>query len=92
MDQSTVEALRSSPFFEGLSEEDLERIAETGEPVTGRVIDASRVRRDLGWAPREDFSSGLRRTVQWYLDNERWVSRVTSGAYRGERLGLVSGA
>jgi dTDP-glucose 4,6-dehydratase len=51
------------------------------------AIDATKVQRELGWAPREDFSSGLRKTVQWYLDNTEWSARVMSGAYRGERLG-----
>jgi dTDP-glucose 4,6-dehydratase len=52
------------------------------------AIDASKVRRELGWAPRETFETGLRRTVRWYLENEWWWSRVQSGGYRGERLGL----
>lgn len=52
------------------------------------AIDATRLRTELGWVPREDFDSGLRKTVQWYLDNQGWVDRVTSGAYRGERLGI----
>ncbi|MGQ0560245.1 MAG: dTDP-glucose 4,6-dehydratase [Gemmatimonadota bacterium] len=41
-----------------------------------------------GWTPRESFESGLRKTVQWYLDNEVWWRRVMSGEYKGERLGL----
>lgn len=53
------------------------------------AIDASKIRRELGWAPSETFESGLRRTVRWYLDNEWWWSRVQSGGYRGERLGLA---
>jgi dTDP-glucose 4,6-dehydratase len=56
------------------------------------AIDASRIRRELGWTPRESFESGLRRTVEWYLENERWSERVQSGAYRGERLGLLEPA
>jgi dTDP-glucose 4,6-dehydratase len=52
------------------------------------AIDATPLRDELGWRPREDFTSGLRKTVQWYLDNQEWVSRVMSGAYRGERLGV----
>ncbi|MBN1590463.1 MAG: dTDP-glucose 4,6-dehydratase [Pirellulales bacterium] len=52
------------------------------------AIDAAKLRRELGWAPREDFDSGLRKTVQWYLDHPDWVGRVTDGSYRGERLGL----
>ncbi|WP_028492429.1 dTDP-glucose 4,6-dehydratase [Thioalkalivibrio sp. ALE19] len=46
------------------------------------AIDASKIERELGWVPSETFETGLRKTVQWYLDNEDWVERVTSGAYR----------
>jgi dTDP-glucose 4,6-dehydratase len=46
------------------------------------AVDCSKVTRELGWQPRESFASGLRRTVQWYLDNEDWARRVRSGAYR----------
>jgi dTDP-glucose 4,6-dehydratase len=55
------------------------------------AIDASKIREELGWSPRESFESGLRRTVRWYLENEWWWTRVRSGAYRGERLGLAVG-
>jgi dTDP-glucose 4,6-dehydratase len=54
------------------------------------AIDSTKIARELGWQPREDFESGLRRTVQWYLDNSAWVERVTSGKYRRERLGLAT--
>jgi dTDP-glucose 4,6-dehydratase len=54
------------------------------------AIDASKIRNELGWAPRETFESGLARTVRWYLDNRAWWERVRSGVYRGERLGLDS--
>lgn len=46
------------------------------------AIDASKVERELGWRPVETFESGIRKTVQWYLDNPGWVANVTSGAYR----------
>jgi dTDP-glucose 4,6-dehydratase len=52
------------------------------------AIDAGKVLRELGWKPEHNFESGLRRTVEWYLDNPRWVERVQSGKYRRERLGL----
>ena len=46
------------------------------------AIDIRKIERELGWQPRETFASGLRKTIQWYLDNPRWVEDVTSGAYR----------
>ncbi|PQO43884.1 dTDP-glucose 4,6-dehydratase [Blastopirellula marina] len=52
------------------------------------AIDASKIRRELGWQPSQDFESGLERTVRWYLDNPQWVERIANGEYRGERLGL----
>ncbi len=51
------------------------------------AIDASKIKRELGWTPRETFETGLRRTVRWYLDNPGWWQRIRSGVYRGERLG-----
>ena len=53
------------------------------------AIDAAKIQSQLSWRPQHDFPSGLRRTVQWYLDNPRWVQRVSSGAYQRERLGLT---
>jgi len=53
------------------------------------AIDAGKIQRELGWRPEHDFDSGMRRTVQWYLDNSQWIRRVTSGAYQRERLGLL---
>jgi len=53
------------------------------------AIDATKIREELSWQPQETFETGLRKTVQWYLDNETWWRRVLSGAYRGERLGLA---
>ena len=46
------------------------------------AIDASKLERELGWKPDETFETGIRKTVQWYLDNQAWVQNVTSGAYR----------
>lgn len=46
------------------------------------AIDATKLERELGWKPAETFESGIRKTVKWYLDNQDWVSNVTSGAYR----------
>jgi dTDP-glucose 4,6-dehydratase len=55
------------------------------------AIDASKLERELGWKPAETFETGIRKTVQWYLDNQAWVNNVTSGAYR-EWLDVQYGA
>lgn len=52
------------------------------------AIDAAKAKRELGWHPQTNLTDGLRKTVQWYLDNQPWVQRVTSGKYQRERLGL----
>ncbi len=46
------------------------------------AIDAGKIEHELGWKPAETFETGIRKTVQWYLDNQSWVSNVQSGAYR----------
>lgn len=46
------------------------------------AIDASKIKNELGWAPAETFETGIRKTVQWYLDHSEWVAQVQSGAYR----------
>jgi dTDP-glucose 4,6-dehydratase len=51
------------------------------------AIDATKIQKELGWVPEESFESGIRKTVQWYLNNEDWWQRVLSGAYKLDRLG-----
>ncbi|WP_036218774.1 dTDP-glucose 4,6-dehydratase [Marinobacter sp. ES-1] len=51
------------------------------------AIDASKIQKELGWAPEETFETGIRKTVQWYLDNLDWCQRVQDGSYQRERLG-----
>ncbi len=46
------------------------------------AIDARKLERELGWKPAETFETGIRKTVQWYLDHPQWIANVTSGAYR----------
>ena len=46
------------------------------------AIDARKIERELGWKPAETFETGIRKTVQWFLDNPGWVQNVQSGAYR----------
>ena len=52
------------------------------------AIDASKIEWELGWKPRETFDSGIRKTVEWYLNNKEWWSRVQDGSYSRERLGI----
>lgn len=52
------------------------------------AINASKIKRELGWQPQETFESGIRKTVEWYLNNQLWIENILSGKYRGERLGL----
>ncbi|HDX8825131.1 dTDP-glucose 4,6-dehydratase [Klebsiella michiganensis] len=52
------------------------------------AIDATKIERELGWTPDETFTSGMRKTVAWYLANEYWWRQVLDGSYQGERLGL----
>lgn len=52
------------------------------------AIDAAKIERELGWRPQETFATGLRKTVQWYLDNRAWWERVLSGEYKLTRLGI----
>ncbi|MCX4028844.1 dTDP-glucose 4,6-dehydratase [Endozoicomonas sp. SM1973] len=52
------------------------------------AIDAMKIEQELGWTPAETFESGIRKTVQWYLNNQEWWSRVLDGSYSRERLGV----
>jgi dTDP-glucose 4,6-dehydratase len=54
------------------------------------AIDASKIQKELGWVPEETFESGIRKTVQWYLDNQEWCQRVQDGSYLRERLGVTA--
>ncbi len=51
------------------------------------AIDSSKLQNELNWKPKETFTSGLEKTVAWYLENQAWVERVKDGSYQGQRLG-----
>ena len=53
------------------------------------AIDAGKIKREINWTPRESFSTGLAKTVDWYLSHQDWIERIRTGKYRGERLGLA---
>ena len=52
------------------------------------AIDASKINKELGWQPQETFESGIRKTVEWYLNNLEWCQHVQDGSYQRERLGV----
>jgi dTDP-glucose 4,6-dehydratase len=56
---------------------------------TRYAIDASRIKNELGWTPRETFEGGLRKTVQWFLNNIDWCNTVLEGKYEKQRLGKL---
>jgi dTDP-glucose 4,6-dehydratase len=53
------------------------------------AINANKITNELGWTPSETFETGIKKTIQWYLDNNIWCDRVKDGSYQGERLGVV---
>ncbi|MCG6223068.1 dTDP-glucose 4,6-dehydratase [Vibrio diabolicus] len=53
------------------------------------AIDSTKMKNELNWLPEETFETGLRKTVQWYLDNSEWCTRVQDGSYQRERLGTL---
>ena len=53
------------------------------------AIDASKIQNNLGWAPRENFNSGIEKTITWYLENKEWWKSIQNNSYRQERLGVI---
>ena len=53
------------------------------------AIDASKIKKELGWVPQETFETGIMKTVEWYLSNKEWCQHVQDGSYQGERLGTA---
>jgi dTDP-glucose 4,6-dehydratase len=78
-----------TPRGDGTGRRDLvEFVADRPGHDLRYAIDAHRLQTDLGWTPRHSFDSGLRATVEWYLDHEDWCAEVTADRYDGSRLGL----
>ena len=76
-----------APDAGGQRERLIEFVADRPGHDKRYAIDSGRIVSELGWMPRETMETGLRKTVQWYLDNRPWWQRIRSGVYRGERLG-----
>ncbi|MNT46797.1 dTDP-glucose 4,6-dehydratase [compost metagenome] len=54
------------------------------------AIDATKLETELGWKAQENFATGIRKTVEWYLDNAWWWQPLREGVYAGERLGVLT--
>jgi dTDP-glucose 4,6-dehydratase len=92
---AVLEKLRPGPQNPALGARKITRYEQLKTFVKDRpghdrryAIDASKIETELGWKATQDFESGLKATVRWYLDNAGWCERVQSGRYRRERLGL----
>jgi len=53
------------------------------------AIDSSKLSSELNWSPKETFETGIRKTVEWYLENEEWWKDIQNNTYQQERLGVV---
>ena len=84
--KSQVSALKSQPSDKRY-EELITFVTDRPGHDMRYAIDPTKIRDELGWEPKEDFESGFRKTVQWYLDNREWTDRILSGDYKLDRLG-----
>jgi len=53
------------------------------------AIDATKINQDLGWSPKESFETGIRKTIDWYLNNREWWQAIQNNTYQQERLGVL---
>ncbi|HAV14538.1 MAG TPA: dTDP-glucose 4,6-dehydratase [Opitutae bacterium] len=87
-ENSQLEQLRSSSNSNSVGYESLiSFVTDRPGHDLRYAIDPTKIRDELGWEPKEDFESGFRKTVQWYLDNQEWWQRILSGEYQLDRLG-----
>ncbi len=52
------------------------------------AINTKKINKDLGWEPQENFESGIRKTVEWYINNKAWYKNIQNGSYQLKRLGI----
>jgi dTDP-glucose 4,6-dehydratase len=81
---------RTNPAMNGRTYQELKAfVADRPGHDRRYAIDASKIRRELGWAPRHSFEEGLHDTARWYLDHRYWCGQIQEGRYQRERLGLA---
>ncbi len=81
------EMVREKPRGAGRFEDLITFVSDRPGHDQRYAIDAGKIATELGWAPAENFESGIRKTVEWYLQNREWWQRVVDGSYRLERIG-----
>lgn len=79
-----------SPSKDGPSERLITFVTDRPGHDARYAVDTSKIETELGWKPLEGFDSGLRKTVEWYLNNKDWWQAIQAGTYQGQRLGLTS--
>ena len=84
--KSQVSALKSQPSHKSFQDLITFVTDRPGHDMR-YAIDPTKIRDELGWEPKEDFASGFRKTVKWYLENQDWWERILDGSYQLERLG-----
>ena len=84
--KSQVSALKSQPSHKSFQDLITFVTDRPGHDMR-YAIDPTKIRDELGWEPKEDFESGFRKTVRWYLDNREWTDNILSGDYKLDRLG-----
>jgi dTDP-glucose 4,6-dehydratase len=86
-----LKPIYDNPAFSGTSTTNYKQLITFVKDRPGHdvryAIDASKIDKDLGWLPEESFETGIRKTVEWYLNNENWWQRVLTGEYQLERIG-----
>ena len=78
------------PHAEGRTRDLIEFVPDRPGHDLRYAIDSTRIQEELGWTPKESFDSGLRKTVNWYLNNEWWWAPIRNAKYAGQRLGTIS--
>jgi dTDP-glucose 4,6-dehydratase len=80
--QMLISVLQNETKDRGINEGMIRHVADRPGHDRRYAIDSSKIKRELGWAPKTEFQEGIQKTIRWYLENREWLQRVISGAYR----------